>query len=69
MTKRKPGRSGPPRSPGEHAPHCPEPAMMWQQPITPGLARIARCRNCGAVEIDRTEQATKFNYDESEVTL
>lgn len=33
----------------EHAPNC-EPWMEFQHEVLPGLPRIGRCVNCGAVE-------------------
>ena len=47
------------RPPIEHAPRCKAPRMEWD-PAWPGLARVARCVNCGCVEIDRTGQTIEI---------
>jgi hypothetical protein len=48
-----------------HAPHCAEPEWEWQPQIWPGLARLGRCRNCGATRIDRSGQTQKPATDNS----
>lgn len=43
--------------PTEHAPHCPGPDWEFQPQLWPGTAIRGRCRNCGAVTIQRADRA------------